>query len=110
MSQMMPSKQSKSEPSLSKRVKTLRSETKFSLENTVLKTKDLLLLVISYLKVKEIIGTARASKEIFIYLNENKKSLPTIKKCLSYDFGEILSHPQFKFDYKSSLQLINEIY
>ena len=80
-----------------------------TLSHDILFNSDLLSVIFKHLRIYEIIWIAKTNKFIYNYLKINNKSIPVIKACIFFDFGDILSCKQFSFTWESSVDLIKQI-
>ena len=70
---------------------------------------DLLLLILNFLKIKDIMNSITLiNNELYSFFKENTKSISGIKKLITYDFGNI--HSVTNFSNINSLDLIKKIY
>ena len=94
--------------SLSKHVRlcSLTSSCSKRFVNDIFFNIDLLSIIFKNFRVIEIIKIIKTNKYLYNYIKINNKSLNTIKICISYDFGKILSCKKFKISYKTSFELI----
>ena len=88
------------------RVALLTSSSSFSFVNDIFYNYDLLSIIFRNLRIIEILSVIQTNSFLYNYIKTNDKSLHMTKHCIRYDFGDILSSKYFKFNFKSSLQLI----
>ena len=85
--------------SLSKRIRIDCSAQRAD-ANDIFFNYDLLSTIFKNLRIIEILSIIQVHSVLYKYVKTDPKSLQVIKKCISYDFGKLLSSEDFELTKK----------